>query len=262
MSEEQHLQSEDLEAEHSEKGNQQARSATGEPITFRDLPTTHWSHRAGHQIEYVVIHGTDDPNRGTVHTTANYLRQNARGVSAHELVGGRIVYRMLDASKAAHTVGHSRLPDGSTGRIANQRTWNIEGQHWHGHPMDPVTRQTLLERVVERCIQLKWQRKEIVEEKRVLGHYEIDTRGKTCPGPGFFKQMDTIRDEIARLVEAKTANQQPTLKQQATAARWLSEDITRDIEGLLSGSGATTLPMVRGKLHRLIWLLYRVEETL
>ncbi len=227
-----------------------------EEVKVIDLPTEHWSGRGGQRIEYVVIHGTDDPNNGTVHSTAQYLRKNKRGVSAHEVVGGRVVYRMLGAERAAHTVGFSRLPDGSTGLLANQKTWNIEGQQLRGRAMDVVTRATLLERVVERCIWLGWGRKEIVEGRRVLGHYEIDTRGKSCPGPGWYREMDQVREEVARMVEER---QGPTLKQQATAARWLSEDITRDVEGLLAGSGGTTLPLVRTKLLNLVRLLYEVE---
>ncbi|MDQ4075646.1 MAG: hypothetical protein M3220_05280 [Chloroflexota bacterium] len=41
----------------------------------------------------------------------------------------------------------------------------------------------------------------------------------------------------------------------------VEEDITRIVEGLLSGSGGTTLPLVRTKLLNLVRLLYEVERA-
>lgn len=191
----------------------------------------HWSSRDGEPVTHLVLHGADDPNQGSVHTTAAYLAgNNAAGVSSHECVGydpvtqADYVYLLLPADKAAHTVGRSRLPGGARGQRANQRSYNIEAQHHKGLPMHPRTRALLIERAVAFCVAEGWSYTEIVERAQVVGHYEIDTRGKTCPGVTMFGHMDTVRREIAERVAALHA---PV---QTAKVRWALEEAARILQ--------------------------------
>lgn len=165
---------------------------SNQPLTIRNLESVHWTDRAGNAIKYYIVHGTDAPVGSSLESVAKYLKQNDRQVSAHELVGGTVVYRMVDDARAAHHCGGSLLPDGSGQSKANQRTWGIEGLQIRGKPMDPVTRRTMLERVAAAMKRNGHGPEEVF--KRVLGHREVDQHGKTCPGPGF--DLDEFRREL------------------------------------------------------------------
>jgi hypothetical protein len=177
--------------------------------------------REGQPIKYLVLHGANGPASGNTHSTADYLAgRNAAGVSAHELVGYEeaasrnqpgntdFLYIFISQGVGAHTVGFSRMPDGSTGAMANRRSYNIEAQHHVGRPMHPRTYAMLIERAVNFCIRNGWTPHQILNptpERAVLGHYEVDTQGKTCPGPSLHRRMDAVRVEIADIVRARTS---------------------------------------------------------
>lgn len=171
-------------------------------LTIHDASTTHYSERGGNKIEYYIIHGADGPPGTSLEALVKYLNKNGPRVSAHEAVGGTVVYRILPDSKAAHHVGGSRLPDGSGQSRANQRSWGIEGLQIRGTPMDPVTRRTMLIRVAAAMVRNGHDAGDVFT--RVLGHREVDRHGKTCPGPNF--DLDEFRRELvdymAPLVEA------------------------------------------------------------
>lgn len=193
-------------------------------LTLRRVDSLHWTERAGNKIEYYIIHGTDAPIGSSLESVVNYLRQNARAVSAHEVAGGKVVYQMVPDAKAAHHCGGSRLPDGSGRSRANQRSWGIEGLQIRGTPMDPVTRQTMLERVAEAMKRNGHGAGDVFT--RVLGHREVDLAGKTCPGPGF--DVDEFRRE---LVDYMAPLEQPLPSVDFAKVAWALEQSARILQG-------------------------------
>lgn len=196
-------------------------------LIIRTMTSDHWSPRAGQTIQFYIVHGTDGPVGTTLNSAAQYLKHNDRGVSAHELVGGATVYRMVDDAKAAHHCYFSKLPNGATGKLANQRTWGIEGLQIHGIPMDAVTRRTLLIRVAEAMKRNGHGVGDVYT--RVLGHRDIDQQGKTCPGPAF--DMDQFRfDLVEYMAPSLPALLHKDALDEVEASRWHSEEAVREIE--------------------------------
>jgi hypothetical protein len=192
------------------------------PMRVITNKTAHfWVDRGREPLTTLVLHGTDDPHaNGTTHTSANYLAgQNSAGVSSHEVVGyeernasgvydpADYLYILLPQARGSNCVGFSRLDSGATGLRANQQSYNIEAQHKSGKAMHPRTYAMLIERAVEFCIRNKWTPHEILNptpQRAVRLHGEVDTRGKTCPGPSMHRRGNEIRQEIADVVRAKT----------------------------------------------------------
>lgn len=146
-------------------------------VRMIDLPSNHYSSRQGQRAKYVILHSTATPANGTLESTAQYLKQNDRGVSIHELVGTNTVYRMIADDKAAHHCESetARLPGGEPNYLNNELTWGIEAFQILDTPVAPDVARLLLERVVEVCRRLG------IPSNRVLAHREIDPTRRTDP---------------------------------------------------------------------------------
>lgn len=142
-----------------------------------DLPSNHYSSRQGQRAKYVILHSTATPVGGSLESTANYLKQNDRGVSIHELVGTNTVYRMVADDKAAHHCESetAQLPGGEPNYLNNELTWGIEAFQIADNPVAPDVARLLLERTVEACRRLQ------IPSSRVLAHREIDPTRRTDP---------------------------------------------------------------------------------
>lgn len=150
---------------------------TGGGVTMIDLWSDHHSSRAGQAVKYVVLHSTASPAGSTLANTAQYLKQNERGVSIHELVGDNTVYRMVADNRAAHHCESetARLPGGEPGYLNNELTWGIEGFQIGTTPVTAAVARLMLDRVVLACRRLG------VPSARVISHQEIDPTRRTDP---------------------------------------------------------------------------------
>lgn len=187
-----------------------------------DLPSNHSSSRAGHQVKYIVLHSTATPQGGTLASTANYLKQNDRGVSIHELVGANTVYRMVPDDKAAHHCesDSARLPNGEPSYLNNELTWGIEAFQIADTPVASDVARTMLARVVEACRRLR------VPSARVISHAEMDPTRRSDP---VGVNMAQFRIAVANaLGETST----PTwTKSDAGTAVWYNEQLARALRG-------------------------------
>ncbi len=146
-------------------------------VQMIDLPSNHHSSRAGQRVKYVILHSTASPANSTLESTAQYLKQNERGVSIHELVGDNTVYRMVADANAAHHAESetARLPGGEPNYLNNELTWGIEGFQLLTNPVSANVARLMLERVVAACRRLG------IPSARVLAHREIDPTRRTDP---------------------------------------------------------------------------------
>jgi hypothetical protein len=223
--------------------------ALGSGPIFVHYPTTHFIERGGAGLFYMALHGAGDPNAGDVHQTAQYLRKNTAQVSSHEVVGyeGGVgwVYLMLDEKFGANTQGNSRLPDGSTGARANQRCYSIEAYQRGTEPMDEGTKKLLLDRAAFRLQRWGATRAQIIDQMRLIGHYEVDLAGKRCPGNSFFSQMGRVRQEMADRLHPVQAGQD--IIRLINDGRWWTEEALRkgkagDVEAAKQHLIAEALP--------------------
>jgi hypothetical protein len=188
--------------------------------------TKHYSPREDRPVvKHIVVHGTDGGASCGEVCTLNWLVENPNKVSSHEFVYKNVVYRLLEDNLASHCVGGSRLPDGSTGWLANARTWNIEGWKVAGQPMDSVTRSTQLDRVVQKCRDFAYS-PDYVLNKGVLFHREIDLHGKTCPGSDI--NADNYRRTVADMLRGGGVPQPPVVTVRPDKLRYWLEEMSRD----------------------------------
>lgn len=151
--------------------------AQGGGVNIVDLWSNHHSSRAGQRAKYVVLHSTASPAGSTLESTAQYLKQNDRGVSIHELVGDATVYRMVADDRAAHHCESptAMLPGGEPNYLNNELTWGIEGFQILTNPVSAAVARLMLERVVAACRRLG------IPSARVVAHREIDPTRRTDP---------------------------------------------------------------------------------
>lgn len=185
-----------------------------------DHPSQHWSPRDGRKPRYIVIHSTETPADGTTAGTLQYLTQNDRQVSIHELImPGHPVYRMVPDDRAAHHVGYATLPNGAGGFEANLQTWGEELYNVAGRPVDKETRDRGVARAAEACKRLG------LTSAEVLGHREVDPARRSDP-TGI--DMDAFRRDVATLLGEK---REPDFRKVV----WATEEAARILqrEGLL-----------------------------
>lgn len=188
-----------------------------------DLPSNHYSSRQGQRVKYIILHSTATPVGGTLESTANYLKQNERGVSIHELVGANIVYKMVADSNAAHHAESdtARLPGGEPNYLNNELTWGIEAFQIADTPVAPLVARTMLERVVEACRRLG------IPSSRVLGHREIDPTRRSDP---LGVDMVQFRRAVASALNEQTPPLSYTDDERAKA-KWFTEQLARTLRG-------------------------------
>lgn len=159
------------------------------------LEKEHTSHYRARVIQpsYVIIHTTEGRPGSSFLAAREYLKTNARKVSAHFLVGEGLVIQYADPfSEVTYHAGWdtSRLPDGTWGSRVNDATIGIEMFNTSGTPAGTP--------IVDTCIDLVrdlLKRSERLAPPRVLGHREVDpTRRRDPTGVN----MDLFRSRVAQ----------------------------------------------------------------
>jgi hypothetical protein len=215
-----------------------------EYTTITNRRALNFSVRGGNEVKHIVVHGTECSEQCDEECNVVYLIDNERAVSAHELVVGRNVYKMVDYDKAAHTVAFSRLPDGATGWLANARTYNLEGRKVVGRPMDVDTKTTMMHRVAELAREEGWSPEIVRTTSRVLFHRNIDTQGKTCPGLDW--DLQGFRNDVARIMESdKEFYQKLCWGIESSADRLRNEGFVRAADALLGSPCYTEWKLLR-----------------
>jgi hypothetical protein len=189
-----------------------------------DLWSNHYSSRAGQAPKYVILHSTASPVGSTLESTAAYLKQNDRGVSIHELVGGATVYRMVVDDRAAHHCESptATLPGGEPNYLNNELTWGIEGFQIGATPVSAAVARLMLERVVLACRRLN------IPSARVLSHQQIDPTRRTDP---LGIDMVQFRAAVAAaLNEVPTPPPPPPVEPQWAKIVWAIEQAARILQ--------------------------------
>ena len=157
-----------------------------------DYPSRHWAGRYGHKVLYIVVHSTASP-AGDPWNTLNYLAQNPRGVSIHELVLPGYAYRMVTDERAAqHCYSKSvKFPAGDFRAVANQITWGIEGYQEATKPLDVNVVHLMAQRVALACQRFG------LGMADVLGHCEIDPDRRSDP---VGVSMEDFRHRVQRVL--------------------------------------------------------------